>query len=291
MNNTLWHLPAQIQRLLVPILSRLALQRRHFCALAAALVMIPTTALQAQTETGGVTGRVLDAATNRYLNNARVTVQGTTASVFTDEYGQYRLTGVPAGPQQLLVFYSGLGEQTVPVTVVANQTVTQNVNIGGAAPDDAVVLDTYTVASGRLTDIASIATNEQRFSPNIKNVIETNAFGDISEGNVGEFLKFLPGVTVDYVAADVRTVSVRGFPAAYTVVTVDGFRMPSAASGAGTRVFEFEQVSINNASRLEVTKVPTPSSPANGIGGAVNMIGKNPFEGRARSSTTASAST
>src|SRR5690606_15796684 len=119
---------------------------------------------------------------------------------------------------------------------------------------------------------------EQRFSPNIKNVIETDAFGDIAEGNVGEFLKFLPGVTVDYVAADVRTVSVRGFPPAYTVVTVDGFRMASSASGAGSRIFEFEQVSINNASRIEVAKVPTPSSQANGIGGAVNMIGKNAFE-------------
>jgi iron complex outermembrane receptor protein len=246
---------------------------------AAVLLLGLTLSASAQTAaTGSITGRVLDAASNRYLNNARVSVQGTNESALTDEYGQFRLNDVPAGAQQLLVFYSGLGEQTVPVTVLADQTVTQNVTIGRAGADDAVVLDTFTVNSGRVTDIASIATNEQRFAPNIKTVIETNAFGDISEGNVGEFLKFLPGVTVDYVAADVRTVSVRGFGPGFTSVSVDGFRMASASSGAGQRAFEFEQVSINNASRVEVVKVPVPSMPADALGGAVNMVGKNAFE-------------
>lgn len=233
----------------------------------------------AQTGTGVVTGRVLNLQSGRYLNNARVSVQGTNLSAFTDEYGQYRLSGVPAGEQNLLVFYSGLGEQTVPVTVVAGQTATRNVNIGRAAEDeDTVVLDTFTVASGRETDIASIAVNEQRFAPNIKTVIETDAFGDIAEGNVGEFLKFLPGITVDYVAADVRTVSVRGLRPAFTTVSVDGFRMASASSGGATRAFEFEQVSINNTSRIEVTKAPTPDTSAEGIGGSINMVSKNAFE-------------
>jgi TonB-dependent receptor len=109
-------------------------------------------------------------------------------------------------------------------------------------------------------------------------VIETDAFGDIAEGNIGEFLKFLPGVNVDYVAADVRTVSVRGFGPAFSTVSVDGFRMASAASGGASRMFEFEQVSINNASRVEVSKVPTPSMPADSLGGSVNLISKNSFE-------------
>ena len=34
----------------------------------------------------------------------------------------------------------------------------------------------------------------------------------------------LPGVTVDYVAADVRTVSVRGFADRFTSVSIDGMR-------------------------------------------------------------------
>jgi iron complex outermembrane recepter protein len=243
-----------------------------------AFLLLATATVYAQANTGDVAGRVLNAQTGRYLNNARVTVQGTSLSAFTNDFGEYRLNNVPAGPQELVVFFSGLGDNLIPVNVVPGQVTTQNVTLGGSVDDDTIVLDAFTVASGRDTDIASIAVNEQRFSPNIKTVIEADAFGDIAEGNVGEFLKFLPGVTVDYVAADVRTVSVRGFGAQFSSVYVDGFRMASSASGSTSRVFEFEQVSINNASRIEVSKVPTPSMPADSLGGAVNLISKNAFE-------------
>ncbi|MGH8020214.1 MAG: TonB-dependent receptor plug domain-containing protein [Opitutaceae bacterium] len=76
--------------------------------------------------------------------------------------------------------------------------------------------------------------------------------------NIGEFMKYLPGVTVDYVAADVRTVSVRGFADNFTSVWVNGARVASAASGSNTRAFEFEQVSINNIARIEFIEVADP---------------------------------
>jgi iron complex outermembrane receptor protein len=248
------------------------------CLLVIALCVIPVTFTYAQGATGSISGRVLDPSTGRYLNNARVSIEGSSETAFTNQYGEYQLNGVPAGEVKLRVFYTGLGEQSATVTVPANQTVTQNISFQQAGPDDPVMLDQFTVSSHRDTDVASIAVNEQRFSPNIKAVIETNAFGDIAEGNVGEFLKFLPGVTVDYVAADVRTVSVRGFGPAFSSVSVDGFRMASSSSGSSARAFEFEQVSINNAARIEVVKVPTPSTPADVLGGAINLISKNAFE-------------
>ena len=44
------------------------------------------------------------------------------------------------------------------------------------------------------------------------------------------------------------------------------------------RVFEFEQVSINNTSRTEIVKVPTPDLPSDSLGGSVNLVSKNAFE-------------
>lgn len=229
--------------------------------------------------TGTITGRVLNANNGTYLNNARVTLEGSDKTVFTNEYGEYILNDVPAGEAKVRAFFSGREPKLIPITVTAGQTVTQDIRFGAAESDsDTVKLDTFTIAAQRDTDVASIAVNEQRFAPNIKTVIETSAFGDIAEGNVGEFLKYLPGVTVDYVAADVRTVNVRGFGAAFTSVYLDGFRMASAASGSSIRAFEFEQVSINNAARVEVIKEPTPDFPADALGGSVNLISKNAFE-------------
>jgi hypothetical protein len=61
-----------------------------------------------------------------------------------------------------------------------------------------VKLDAFVVATGRETDGAAIAINEQRFAPNIKNVVSADALGDVMDGNVGEFLKFMPGITAEY---------------------------------------------------------------------------------------------
>ena len=94
-----------------------------------------------------------------------------------------------------------------------------------------------------------------------------------------------PGVTVDYVASDVRTISVGGFAPTFTAVSVDGGRAASAVSGNSTRVFELEQVSINNIARIEVTRVPTADQPMDVLGGSVNLISKSAFEASAPSFT------
>ncbi|NUN53736.1 MAG: TonB-dependent receptor plug domain-containing protein, partial [Planctomycetaceae bacterium] len=166
-------------------------------------------------------------------------------------------------------------------------TLQQDFNLTSASrygPDasGAVKLDSFVVATSRETDGAAIALNEQRFSPNIKNVVAADAMGDVMDGNVGEFLKFMPGITAEYdrdSGGSVSSVSVRGFPTAMAVVSGDGLQMASTGNTVGTsRVFQFTQVSINNISRLEVTKVPTPSSPADSMAGSVDMVSKSAFE-------------
>ena len=240
----------------------------------------PALAAFAQSGTGSIQGRVLNATNGQYVKNARVTVEGSTLAAITDDFGEYILSGVPGGNVTVRASYGGMPSVTTSVNVSAGQTVTQNLSVGGTGPQDGgiVQLDEFVIASSRETNASAIATNEQRYAPNIKNVVSADAFGDVTEGNVGEFLKYLPGISVDYVAADVRTVSVRGFADTFTGVNVDGGRMASAVSGNGSRVFEFEQVSINNVARVEVTKVPTPEMAADGIGGSVNMISRSAFE-------------
>ena len=238
---------------------------------------------QSPSSTGTVSGRVTNALTGRTLNNARVTVPSVNKVAFTNEYGEFVISGVPAGEATLQVFFTGLDTKEVSVTVEPGQTSSTTVVLSSAAragtdaDGETIMLDAFAVEATE-QDGAAIAVNEQRFSSNLKTVIAADAFGDVTEGNPGEFLKYLPGVSVDYVAADVRTVSVRGFGAEFTSVNVDGNRMASAASSGASRTFEFEQVSMNNVARIEVVKVPTPSMPADSLGGSVNLISKNAFE-------------
>ncbi|MCC6415961.1 MAG: carboxypeptidase-like regulatory domain-containing protein [Opitutaceae bacterium] len=234
---------------------------------------------------GSVSGRVENALSGNSLNLAKITVKGGNRDYFTNDYGDYQISGLPAGEVELTFAFTGLVSKTIAVTVTSGGNTVQNVSLANARYEsrvadsgETVELDAFAVTAERDTNAASIAANEQRYSANLKNVVSADAFGDVTEGNVGEFMKFLPGVSVDYVAADVRTMAVRGFADNFTSISVNGARMASASSGASSRSFEFEQVSINNMARIEVTKAPLPSMPADSLGGAVNMVSKNAFE-------------
>ncbi len=273
------------------------MKRSHqlfYCA-GAALALLFTQPTHAATEaanravtppTGSISGRVQNVATGQYLNNARVVVKGTDLTAFTDDSGSYRLAGVPGGPVVLEVFYTGLDVKQVPVNIRPGEVVQQDVDLTSVArygdASGTVKLDEFVVSTSRETDGTAIAINEQRFSPNIKNVIAADALGDVMDGNVGEFLKFMPGITAEYdreSGGSVASVSARGFPTGLAVVSSDGLQMANTGNPQGSsRVFQFTQVSINNISRIEVTKVPTPSSPADSMGGSIDMISKSAFE-------------
>src|SRR5690606_38130646 len=107
----------------------------------------------------------------------------------------------PAGAVTLEVFYTGLDPQQVKLEVAPGQTVQRDIELTSASrygADGTVKLDAFTVSTSRETDAEAIAINEQRFAANIKNVVSADSLGDVMDGNVGEFLKFLPGVTAEY---------------------------------------------------------------------------------------------
>ena len=107
--------------------------------------------------------------------------------------------------------------------------------------------------------------------------MSTDALGDVLGGSVGEFMKFLPGVTVENDLADVAGVSVRGIGGGMTSITTDG--APASNIWVSTsRTVDIRSMALNDISRIELTKVPTPANPADSLAGSVNMVSKSAFE-------------
>ncbi len=240
---------------------------------------------------GAIEGRVLNATNGEYVEKARVTVEGTTLEAFTQSDGTYRLPRVQAGSVQLRTFYTGLSQRTDAVNVSAGQTLQHDIVLSGFqrksdTRDEVVKLDQMVVSTSKQMDGAAIAINEQRFASNIINVVSADEFGFVAEGNVGDFLKFLPGVTIDYGGGDARTISLSGAPSNNVPVTIGGFNLASAASSGTSRTVELEQVSINNLARVEIVHSPTPESPGSALAGSVNMVPRSAFERSKPSFTT-----
>lgn len=255
-----------------------------FCVRAALLggALSLSSAAYAQSDTAGaIEGRVFNARSGEYLEKARVTIEGSGLETFTDASGFYRLARVPVGPAQVKAFFTGFEPVTERVTVTAGGVAQHDVRFGGAGPaagDGVVRLTEFVVGTTKEMDGAAIAINEQRFAGNIVNVVSADEFGHVAEGNIGEFLKFVPGIAMDTGGGVSRSISIGGAPPDNVPVSIGGFSVASASSGNANRRVELEQISINNISRIEVFHSPTPESPGSALAGGVNMVPRGAFE-------------
>jgi iron complex outermembrane recepter protein len=238
---------------------------------------------QIATETGNITGRILNGATGQYLRSALVSIKGTNISTVAESGGTYTLSGVPAGDVIVRVSYFGLDDAESLVIVRARQVVVHDVTLQTKEDESGVIrLGEFRVVSEREGNAKAI--QDQRHALEIKTVIATDAFGEVSEGNVGEFLKMMPGVMLDYVAADARTLSIGGLDPQYAAILMDGMPIANAGSSniAVGRAFEFEQLSISSIETIELSKTPTPDISGSALAGVVNLRSKGAFDRKGR---------
>lgn len=175
------------------------------------------------------------------------------------------------------------------VSVGEGSTVLPDFNLSpvrdiGRDAERVVELEKFTVVADIEQSAQAIAMNEQRNSPSLKSVVAMDEYPEGSSGNLGEFLKYVPGLAVMYSASAPLDVSVRGMPGNTTTIMMDGAELPSAFPG-GTRGSPLFGTPFSNAERIEVTKMPTPDVPAASLGGSINIVSRSGFQQKKRSIT------
>ena len=258
-----------------------------FRLLASASAFAFTLVAAAQTApTGAIEGRVFNAATGRALENARVTIEGTAREATTDESGSYRISGVPSGPARVSVAYVGMRTANVGLEVLPGAAVQREFELffagagtgAGQTGRETVRLDAFSVVADSEMSAQAIAQNERKSAANIRQIVAFEEFGDRGAENVGDLMRFLPGVGIVDGGQTASSIALRGFPDSNTALQLDGAEL---ASGRGnSRTQSVLDVPMANISRVEVNKVPVPDQPASGIGGSVNIISKSGFESK-----------
>jgi TonB-dependent receptor len=243
--------------------------------------------VSAAARSGIITGKVYNPATGEYVRNAQLRLVETGATTVSEAEGAFRFGSVPAGRLTLVVTYTGYRSVTAAVDVAPGATATKNIELvstlqeaSTTAADGTVKLAAFAVSSEREGNAKAIM--DQRNSMNITNTVASDAFGDNAEGNVGEFLKHLPGVELDLFYGEVRTVRLGGLGSEYTSVTMDGIALAStdannSASGAA-RAFTMEMASLNSMESIEVNKTISADVDANAPAGTINLRTKRAFD-------------
>ena len=86
-------------------------------------------------QTGVIKGRVFNPASQEYVRNAEVSIDGTNLSTFSSDDGSYALSNVPAGNVSVSVAYTGYDRAASTIVLPAGQTVTRDFELKAAPPE------------------------------------------------------------------------------------------------------------------------------------------------------------
>lgn len=235
-------------------------------------VFLLTLALAVQAEPSGVIkGRVLD-ADNLSLPGAAVFIESINKGAISDNHGYFTITGIPGGAYQLSVTYIGFNPDEKQVSVEDGETAVVDFSLKSGIELSEIVV------SGQLQG-QSKALNTQMNKGNITNIISSDQVGRFPDANIGDALKRIPGINVQYDQGEARFGNIRGTSPQYNSVMVNGERIPSAE--AEDRTVQLDLVPADMIQSIEVNKAVTPDMDADAIGGAVNLVTRSaPYDRR-----------
>ena len=243
----------------------------------------------AGTTTGTIQGRVYNPGTREYVRNAEVRLEGTDQITYTENDGAFQFIAVAGGEATIVVTYTGYNTVKETFTVGAGQTAVREINLTSTADapksrEGVVRLEAFTVSSEREGNAKAIM--DQRRNMDITTSVSSDIFGDVTDGNVGEFLKYLPGVDVDYVESEARGPRLGGMEAQYVGVSFDGIRTASADANRGggdaSRATSFEGFSITSIESIEISRTRSAESDADSPAGTINMKTRRAFDRKGR---------
>ena len=227
--------------------------------------------VQAQ-QYGIIKGRVLD-SDNLSMPGATIVLESINKGAITDNFGYFTITGIPEGTYELTVSYIGYNSDKKQVSVESGKTTVVDFSlIAGIELSEVVV-------SARLQG-QSKALNTQMNKGNITNIISSDQVGRFPDANIGDALKRIPGINVQYDQGEARFGNIRGTAPQYNSVMINGERIPSAE--AEDRTVQLDLVPADMIQAIEVNKAVTPDMDADAIGGSVNLVTRSaPYDRRA----------
>ncbi|ATC63292.1 hypothetical protein CMV30_04595 [Nibricoccus aquaticus] len=249
------------------------------CALLGGI--LPTSSALAQSTearqgSGVITGRISNGGTGQYLQNAVIVVDGTGLQARTSTDGYFRISGLTPGTYKVTATYTGLNAETR--TVVISEGKDEMVDFDLSS--EIYMLGEFIVSSER--EGSARAIQEKRESMSMKNIVAADSFGNVVDGNIGELMKNLPGITVDYAGGeDAAAMRFRGMDPSLASITMDGNSI-ATSPGGDSRSFSLTDFAIQNIETIEVNLAPTPEQPANSMGGSINFKTKSAFNQKGR---------
>ena len=214
---------------------------------------------------GTVRGRIIDAA-KQTLPGASIYIEKLRAGVTSDVNGFYTFSNLDPGTYTVKVSYVGYSPVELKITIPAGRTLEKDVVLTEGVELKEVVVGGAFQGQRR-------AINSQKNNLGITHIVSADQVGKFPDSNIGDALKRISGINVQYDQGEARFGQVRGTSADLSSVTINGNRVPSAEGD--TRNVQLDLIPADMIQTIEVNKVVTPDMDADAIGGSINLVTKN----------------
>ena len=212
-----------------------------------------------------IRGRIVDNA-GQTLPGATIYIESLHTGVISDINGFYTFANLNPGTYKVTVRYVGYSPVETTLTLSEGTTLVRDFTLSeGIELQEVVVGGTF---QGQRRALAS-----QKNAMGISNVVSADQVGKFPDSNIGDALKRISGINVQYDQGEARFGQVRGTSADMSSVTINGNRVPSAEGE--TRNVQLDLIPADMIQTIEVNKVVTPDMDADAIGGSINLVTKN----------------
>ena len=214
---------------------------------------------------GTIRGRIVDTS-KQTLPGASIYIEKLHTGVTSDVNGYYTFANLTPGTYTVKVSYVGYSPVEMKITIPAGKTLEKDVILNEG-------LELQEVVVGGAFQGQRRAINSQKNTLGITNVVSADQVGKFPDSNIGDALKRINGINVQYDQGEARFGQVRGTSADLSSVTINGNRLPSAEGD--TRNVQLDLIPADMIQTIEVSKVVTSDMDGDAIGGSINLITKS----------------
>lgn len=215
---------------------------------------------------GALRGRISD-VNKQTLPGATVFIEDLKNGVVSDINGFYLLPKLPSGTYRVTVSYVGYKTERFTVQIEAGKTREKEVTLKSETKQ------LNEVKVGGTFQGYQRAMNYQKNSLNTRNVVSADQVGRFPDANIGDAMKRIPGINVQYDQGEARFGQIRGTSPDFSSVTVNGNRLPSAEGDI--RNVQLDLIPADMIQTIVVNKVITADMDGDAIGGSVNLVTKS----------------
>jgi TonB-dependent receptor len=230
-----------------------------------ALILTLVSQITAQQREVIITGRVIDSVMQEPLYAVNIVQKGEYTGTTTNLEGDFILR-LSEEKESITIQLYYIGFETKEIDIALNK---DEINLGIITmKEEFSALDVVTVTSS--LEGQQKALNQQRNADNIKNIVSADLIGRFPDLNVAEALQRVPGININRDKGEGSEVSIRGTPANFTTIQINGEQIPSVQQD-GQRNESLDLIPSDQLSTMEVTKAPTADMDGDAIGGVVNL--------------------